>query len=64
MTTDDEKFFAELGTGGVNLEEIIQHGEKANVEWFIVEQDQSRRKPLESVEISINYLKNKFVQPV
>jgi sugar phosphate isomerase/epimerase len=64
MTTDDERFFAELGTGGVNLEEIIQHGENANVEWFIVEQDQSRRNPLKSVEISINYLKNKFVQPI
>lgn len=64
MTTDSERFFAELGTGGVNLESVIKQGEKANVEWFIVEQDQSRRSPLESVEISINYLKNKFVQTV
>jgi sugar phosphate isomerase/epimerase len=64
MTPDNEKFFAELGTGGVNLESVINQGEKANVEWFIVEQDQSRRSPLESVEISINYLKDKFVQTV
>jgi sugar phosphate isomerase/epimerase len=60
MTQDDEKFFAELGTGGVDLEGVINQGNQTNVEWFIVEQDQSRRSPLESVEISINFLKNKF----
>ncbi|TLS38689.1 sugar phosphate isomerase/epimerase family protein [Pseudalkalibacillus caeni] len=61
MTTDDEKFFAELGTGGVNLDGVIAQGDDSNVEWWIVEQDQSRRTPLESIETSINYLKNKLV---
>lgn len=57
MTTDDEQFFAELGTGGVDLEGVLKQGPDSNVEWFIVEQDQTRISPLESIEISLNYLK-------
>lgn len=57
MTTDDEQFFAELGTGGIDLKSVIEQSKKSGVEWFIVEQDQSRRSALESVEISFNYLK-------
>nr|WP_275980422.1 sugar phosphate isomerase/epimerase [Halalkalibacter alkaliphilus] len=57
MTTDGEQFFAELGTGGVNIEAVLATGEEAGVEWWVVEQDVSRRTPLESIEISINYLK-------
>ena len=57
MTTDDEKTFAELGTGGVNIEAILKKSEEANVQWWIVEQDRCKRPALESIEISINYLK-------
>lgn len=57
MTTDEEKFFAELGTGGVDVISVLEQGEASKVEWWIVEQDFSRRSPLESVEISMNYLK-------
>jgi sugar phosphate isomerase/epimerase len=61
MTTDDEKYFAELGTGGVNIDSVLALGEELNVEWWVVEQDLSKRPPLESIEISINYLKQKGV---
>ncbi|MFA9457965.1 sugar phosphate isomerase/epimerase family protein [Halalkalibacter sp. AB-rgal2] len=60
MTTDDERFFAELGTGGVDIEAVLAKGEEANVEWWVVEQDVSRKTPFESIEISINYLKKKL----
>lgn len=60
MTTDEEQFFAELGTGGVDIEGALQLGEECQVQWWIVEQDVSRKTPLESVEISINYLKEKL----
>ncbi|MDP4085934.1 MAG: sugar phosphate isomerase/epimerase [Bacillota bacterium] len=60
MTTDGEQFFAELGTGGVEIEAVLATGEEVGVEWWIVEQDVCRRSPLESVEISLNYLKNKI----
>ncbi|QAS53336.1 sugar phosphate isomerase/epimerase family protein [Halobacillus litoralis] len=60
MTLDEEQFFAELGTGGVDLDTIFVLGEKVGVKWWIVEQDESRTSPLESLEISMNYLKEKF----
>lgn len=59
MTTDGEQYFAELGAGGVNIESVLNLGVEAGVEWWIVEQDFSRRTPLESIEISLNYLKEK-----
>ncbi|MGF6952105.1 sugar phosphate isomerase/epimerase [Neobacillus sp. B4I6] len=59
MTTDGEQFFAELGTGGVDLDAILHMGEEAGVQWWVVEQDLSRHTPFESIEISINYLKEK-----
>lgn len=58
MTTDDEQFFAELGTGCVDIEAVLKIGEESGVHWWIVEQDFSRRTPFESIEISINYLKS------
>lgn len=60
MTTDEEQFFAELGTGGVDIEAVLNLGEAADVEWWVVEQDVSRRTPFESIEISINYLQAKL----
>ena len=60
MTTDGDQFFAELGTGGVDIDGVMDAASKSNVEWWIVEQDQTRRTPLESIEISYNYLKNKL----
>jgi len=60
MTLDEEKFFAELGTGGVDLEAVLQLGEKNEVKWWVVEQDMTRRTPFESIEISIQYLKSKL----
>ncbi|MCE7793940.1 sugar phosphate isomerase/epimerase [Salipaludibacillus sp. CUR1] len=57
MTPDEEGFFAELGTGGVDIEEITKLSATQKIDWWIIEQDVSRRDPLESIEISINYLK-------
>ncbi|KHF38006.1 sugar phosphate isomerase/epimerase family protein [Halalkalibacter okhensis] len=61
MTTDQEQFFAELGTGGVDLESSIRKGIESGVEWFIVEQDQTKRDPFESAKISLDYLRNNFI---
>ncbi|WP_141431015.1 sugar phosphate isomerase/epimerase [Bacillus sp. 03113] len=61
MTVDGEKFFAELGTGGVNLEGVLNEGNHSNIEWLIVEQDQTKRSPIESIAMSMKYLKEKFI---
>ena len=57
MTTDGERFFAELGTGGVDLEPAFALWESANIQWWIVEQDASKTSPIESVRKSMDYLK-------
>ncbi|MBH0230623.1 sugar phosphate isomerase/epimerase family protein [Halobacillus yeomjeoni] len=57
MTNDEEGFFAELGTGGVDIPSILQTGKDAGVKWWIIEQDQCRQSPLKSLETSINYLR-------
>ncbi|TKD70821.1 sugar phosphate isomerase/epimerase family protein [Pseudalkalibacillus hwajinpoensis] len=59
MTTDGEQFFAELGTGGVNLNEVLEQGEYSNVDWWVIEQDKCKRSPFESIEISMNYFLSK-----
>ncbi|WP_163528771.1 sugar phosphate isomerase/epimerase family protein [Halobacillus ihumii] len=60
MTTDEAQFFAELGTGEVDLDSILEKGKAIDVKWWIVEQDESRKTPFESLEISMEYLKTKL----
>ncbi len=60
MTLDDEQFFAELGTGGVEIESILEKGNDLKVDWWIVEQDATRLTPFSSMEISMSYLKSKL----
>ena len=62
MTTDQEQFFAELGTGGMDIEAILEQGNNSDIKWWVVEQDASRRTPFESIEISMNYLKRKLAK--
>jgi sugar phosphate isomerase/epimerase len=57
MTTDGERFFAELGTGGVDLESVLEFGHGGSVDWWIIEQDESRNPPIESVKRSLEFLK-------
>jgi sugar phosphate isomerase/epimerase len=57
MTNDGTRFFAEVGTGIVDIDGIIAAATSAK--WLIVEQDQSRSTPMESIAISIANLKAK-----
>ncbi|BBH20299.1 sugar phosphate isomerase [Paenibacillus baekrokdamisoli] len=57
MEPGEEQFFAEVGEGILNFADIFQAAEKVGTEWLVVEQDQSRRSPLESIAISYNNLK-------
>src|SRR5699024_6569009 len=62
MTTDHEQFLAELGTGEVDIDSVLEKGNSNDIKWWVVEQDESRLTPFESIDISINYLKNKFAK--
>ena len=63
MVTSDDQFFAPVGSGRIDFERIFAEKETAGMKYFFVEQDRFRElDPFESVEISLNYLKEaKFV---
>ncbi len=48
--------FAEVGEGNLDWPKIIKAARKVGVEWFIVEQDTSRRDTLESAAMSFKAL--------
>lgn len=56
MEPGEEKFFAEVGEGIIDFKRVFDAREKAGMNYFFVEQDQSRRNPIESIEMSWNYL--------
>jgi len=49
--------FAEVGQGSLNWSEIIPACYEAGVEFFVVEQDECRRDPFESLKLSYEFLK-------
>ncbi len=49
--------FAEVGQGNLNWSEIIPACHEAGVEFFVVEQDECRRDPFESLKLSYEFLK-------
>lgn len=57
MTDDERETFAEVGEGVIDFVPILQWGEENGVEWYAVEQDVCERAPLESLEISLNNLR-------
>jgi sugar phosphate isomerase/epimerase len=52
----EESFFAEIGEGILDFNTIIQKAEEIGTKWLVVEQDLSRRDPLESLAISYRNL--------
>lgn len=51
----------ELGNGDVDLSAVISAAQNAGVSWMIVEQDNCQRPALESVEISMKWLKTNYL---
>jgi sugar phosphate isomerase/epimerase len=54
----EEQFFAEIGEGILDFRAIAKTAAKIGTEWLIVEQDQCRRDPFESLAISYRNLAN------
>jgi sugar phosphate isomerase/epimerase len=50
--------FAEVGNGTLDFPAILAACDAAGVEWLIVEQDRCERPPLESVGMSLAYLRS------
>jgi sugar phosphate isomerase/epimerase len=52
----EEQFFAEIGEGILDFKAIANTAASVGTEWLIVEQDQCRRDPFESLAISYRNL--------
>jgi len=57
MEESEEQFFAEVGYGIIDFDKIFAASKKAGLVHYFVEQDASRRDPMESVKMSVEYLK-------
>ncbi|MFE7063214.1 sugar phosphate isomerase/epimerase family protein [Sutcliffiella sp. NPDC057660] len=56
MANDEQKSFAEVGTGSIDFEPILRWGEENGIEWYAVEQDECPGNPLDSLRVSVNNL--------
>lgn len=58
MEAGEDQFFAPVGEGVIDWQEIFNHASTAGLEYFFIEQDDTRdKKPFEAIEKSIEYLK-------
>jgi sugar phosphate isomerase/epimerase len=58
MANDEKGSFAEVGYGVIDYKPIFAAASDLGVKYYIVEQDVCQRPPLESVKMSIEYLKS------
>lgn len=58
MTADERGFFAEVGRGIINYPAIFEIAESIGIKYYLVEQDQCERPPLDSIKISMDYLRS------
>lgn len=58
MANDAERSFAEVGEGTLDIRAISDAAQDAGTQWLIVEQDECKRPPLESAQISLRNLKS------
>ncbi len=56
MTDDEERTYAEIGTGAIDFLPILEWGEQNGVRWYAVEQDECKGSPLDSLQLSLNNL--------
>jgi sugar phosphate isomerase/epimerase len=58
MTAAPERTFAEVGNGTLDILGILAAADEIGAEWLIVEQDRCARPALESIGMSIDYLRS------
>lgn len=62
MEAGEDRFFAPVGEGIIDFEEILKHKDTAGMKYMFVEQDSTRDgKAMEAVTTSFNNLKNKIL---
>ena len=57
MTAEPPYTFTEVGQGTIDMPAVFRAGQEAGTQWYIVEQDECARDPLESIRISAEYMR-------
>jgi sugar phosphate isomerase/epimerase len=57
MDNTPRKFFTEVGRGVIDFRTVFSKAKEAGIKHYFIEQDETPGDPLESVEISLNYLR-------
>jgi len=57
MDATEKKYFTEVGRGTIDFKKIFAKAKTAGVKHFYIEQDETPAAPLESVRISLKYLR-------
>ena len=57
MANDAERSFAPVGTGIMDLKSIVAASKAGNAKWYVVEQDRTKRPPLEAISISLQNMR-------
>ncbi|MCG8500758.1 MAG: sugar phosphate isomerase/epimerase [Firmicutes bacterium] len=57
MEAGEKKDYAEIGNGVMDIKAIVDAAKENGAKWLVVEQDECKRQPLESVTISFENLK-------
>jgi len=60
IVAPDKPFFAEVGSGNLDWDAILNAAESGGCQWFVVEQDSCASDPFDSVTKSFAFLKNNF----
>ena len=62
MANSPEKEFTEVGSGVIDYKEIFKHRKAEGIDYFFVEQDQTKIPPFESIAKSLAYVKENLVK--
>lgn len=62
MAMEDTQVFAEIGQGNLNFDSIIETAASIGVEHYVVEQDECRGNPVDSLAMSAEYIRNMFMK--
>ena len=58
MDATSKKYFTEVGRGIINFKKIFTKAKAAGIKHYFIEQDETPGEPIESVKISLKYLRN------
>ena len=58
MDNTPKKYFTEVGHGTIDFKRIFSNADKGGIKHYFIEQDETPADPLESVKVSVKYLRD------